>query len=51
MKGSIIEHGKSDINKKLLVNAGTMVFLPPITISNSEDLVQKMLLPLINIIV
>lgn len=41
MKGSIIEHGKSDINKKLLVNAVDNGFFTPITISNSEDLVQK----------
>ncbi|MCB0660428.1 MAG: T9SS type A sorting domain-containing protein [Saprospiraceae bacterium] len=41
MKGSIIEHGKSDINKKLLVNAVDNGFFTPIIISNSEDLVQK----------
>ncbi len=41
MKGSVIEHGKSDINKKLLVNAVDNGFFTPIIISNSEDLVQK----------
>ena len=51
MKGSIIEHGKSDINKNYWLMQWTMVFSHLLLYQILKISFKKMLLPLINIIV